>query len=384
MRIAVFGGSFDPVHNEHIRVAEKAIQTLGLDKLVVMPANIPPHKKSERLSFGETRLEMCKRAFAHLEKVEVSNYELEKGGTSYTFETCRYYKAQYPNAQLFWLVGTDMLRDFPTWKNPQDILQNVTLAVCARNEKQGWLTTAQADFKQRFGTNFVVVEYNGAPVSSTEIRVLAGAGLPVSAYTPPCVAEFIEKNSLYKIPFAQEALALQKPKRREHTIRVALATARKARALKIDEEKALTSAFLHDCAKNLEETHPLLSGFERRAEWGDIPLPVLHQFTGAYLAETAFGITDTDIVNAVRYHTSGRENMSELEKLIFLADMLEDGRIFEGVEELRARFYAETDMDDVLKACLKRSLEFVKSKGESVYPLTEKAYEFYKGENYGK
>ena len=72
MRIAVFGGSFDPVHNEHIRVAEKAIQTLGLDKLVVMPANIPPHKKSERLSFGETRLEMCKRAFAHLEKVEVS------------------------------------------------------------------------------------------------------------------------------------------------------------------------------------------------------------------------------------------------------------------------------------------------------------------------
>ena len=70
--------------------------------------------------------------------------------------------------------------------------------------------------------------------------------------------------------------------------------------------------------------------------------------------------------------------MSELEKLIFLADMLEDGRTFEGVEELRARFYAETDMDDVLKACLKRSLEFVKSKGESVYPLTEKAYEFYK------
>ena len=118
MRIAIFGGSFDPVHNEHVRVAENAIKTLGLDRLIVMPANIPPHKKTGRLSYGKARLDMCKLAISHLDCVEISDYELNKGGTSYTFETCRYYKETYPGAQLFWLVGTDMLRDFPTWKNP--------------------------------------------------------------------------------------------------------------------------------------------------------------------------------------------------------------------------------------------------------------------------
>ena len=230
MRIAIFGGSFDPVHNEHIRVAENAIKTLALDRLIIMPANIPPHKKTERLSYGKARLDMCKLAFSHLSCVEISDYELNKGGTSYTFETCRYYRETYPDAQLFWLVGTDMLRDFPTWKNPKEILENVTLAVCARDEKNDWIDEAQKDFESQFGKRFAVVEYNGAPVSSTKIRVLAGAGLPLTAYTPPCVAEYIEREKLYDIPFAQEALALQNPKRQAHSVRVAELTAQRARA----------------------------------------------------------------------------------------------------------------------------------------------------------
>ena len=135
---------------------------------------------------------------------------------------------------------------------------------------------------------------------------------------------------------------------------------------------------MHDCAKNLELDSPLLDGFTLKKEWGEVPPPVLHQFTGAYVAQTAFGVRDEDVLNAIRYHTSGRENMSQLEKLVFLADMLEDSRTFDGVEELRQRFYAETDMDGVMKDALARSLGFVKSKGDSVYPLTEKAYQFYK------
>ena len=377
MRIAVFGGSFDPVHNEHIRVVEEAIRSLRLDKLVVMPAHTPPHKAWETLADDTARLECCCLAFSHLANVEVSDYEIKKGGTSYTYETCQYFRTLYPSAELFWLVGTDMLYNFPTWKYPEDILQNVTLGVCARDEKQGWLDRAQRDFENTFGKRFAVVEYNGAPVSSTDIRVLAGAGMRLNEYVPYSVEALITQKQLYAIPFADRALALQKPSRREHTLRVAKLAAKRARGLKIDENKAIAAALFHDCAKNVALDSPLLSGFVKKDEWGDIPDPVLHQFTGAYLMQTQFGVTDEDVINAVRYHTSGRENMSTLEKLIFLADMLEDGRTFDGVDELRALFW-DKDLDACLTAALQRSLAFVESKGGTVYPLTRKAYEFYK------
>ena len=143
MKIAVFGGSFDPVHREHIHLVEAAIRSLALDKLFVMPAGQPPHKKNKALLADKDRLELCRLAFLDNEKVVVSDYEIAKGGTSYTYLTCQYFRALYPDADIYWLVGTDMLRDFPTWRNPQDILQNVTLGVCARNEQADWLKKEQ-------------------------------------------------------------------------------------------------------------------------------------------------------------------------------------------------------------------------------------------------
>ena len=92
MKIAVFGGSFDPVHIEHIRLVQAAIDELGLDKLFVMPAHTPPHKQGKELSSNEDRLEMCRSAFRQEEKVVISDYEIAKGGTSYTYLTCQHFK----------------------------------------------------------------------------------------------------------------------------------------------------------------------------------------------------------------------------------------------------------------------------------------------------
>ena len=101
-----------------------------------------------------------------------------------------------------------------------------------------------------------------------------------------------------------------------------------------------------------------------------------HQFAGAYVAEKHFGVTDEDVLNAIRYHTSGRPNMSELEKLIFLADMLEEERHYDGVEELRALFWAREGLDACLTEALYQTLQFIKNKKEKMYPLTEAAYEY--------
>ena len=378
MRIGIFGGSFDPVHREHIALVRAAIDSLRLDKMLVMPAKKPPHKPWKTLSADAARLEMCRLAFSEIPEVEISAYEIEQGGTSYTYLTCRHFKEEYPNAELFWLVGGDMLRDFPTWKEPEDILQNATLAVCGRNEQDGWWLDEQEIFYRKFGKKFATIAYNGADVSSTKIRVMAGAGMDLTPYMPVSVAEYIQKNGLYYIKGAKEALALEKSDRRAHSVRVAQLAAARAFQLRIPETTAIQAALFHDCAKNLTEDSPCLQGFSMPQEWGEVPRSVAHQFMGAYVAEKCFGIKDQDVLNAIRYHTSGRPNMSELEKLIFLADMLEEERSYEGIEILRKLFWQGQGLDECLEEALFQTLEFLNQKGAEVYKLTSLAYTFYK------
>ncbi|MBQ9113711.1 MAG: nicotinate (nicotinamide) nucleotide adenylyltransferase [Clostridia bacterium] len=377
MKIGIFGGSFDPVHNEHVNLVREGMRSLGLDKLLVMPAFQPPHKQGKRLTPDANRLRMCSLAFEGIDGVEVSDYEIAQKGTSYTYLTCRYFKDRFRGDEIFLLVGTDMLRNFPTWKNPEDILQNATLAVCARNEKDEWIEAEQIKFFERFGKNFAVIRYNGKDVSSTKIRVLAGAGMDLSAFLPEKVTEYIERNGLYEIPFARQALGLEKESRRAHSVRVAQFAAKNARRFGILEDKAIVAALFHDCAKNLEPTAKELGGFEPPLEWGEIPKEVLHQFQGAYVAEHSFHVQDENVLNAIRYHTSGRPNMSALEKLIFLADMLEEERQYDVVDILRELFFVK-GLDECLERALLETLLFLEKKGGEIYPLTKQAYEFYR------
>lgn len=380
MRIGIFGGSFNPVHIEHIRVAEAAIASLRLDTLFVMPAYAPPHKSGKEIADDSARLETCRIAFQGVKKAVVCDYELQKKGTSYTYLTCRHFRELYPQAEIFWLLGTDMLRDFPTWKEPQSILNDVTLAVCARNEKEGWAKAELGVFREKFRKEFAIVGYNGGDVSSTKVRVLAGAGEDVAPYVGEAVAAYMQEKRLYEIPAAKEALALQKPARAAHSIRVALAAARRAGGLGVPESKAVCAALLHDCGKNVAADSPLLEGFKLLPEWGNVPPQVLHQFTGAYIAEHVLGVRNSEILDAIRFHTSGKEDMTALGKLIFLADLVEDGREFEGVETLRGLFYENKKGADGLDKCLlralKETLEYLKKQGGEIYPPTVKAYEY--------
>ena len=379
MRIGLFGGSFDPTHVEHVNLVKDAIASLSLDKLIVLPAHTPPHKQGKTLTSDKMRLEICRLAFSEVEKAEVSSYEIEKGGVSYTFETCLHFRALYPNAELFWLVGTDMLRDFPSWKNPKQILETVTLAVCARAENNDWLKKEREVFYRLFQKTFVTINYQGKELSSTQIRIRAAAGEDVSKYVGETLAKYIKENCLYEIAGAKEALGLEKVSRQEHSFRVAEMAAKRAPSLGVSERAAITAALFHDCAKNLEKNSPYLQGFECPE---GVPAPVFHQFAGAFVAERSFNIKDEDVLNAIRYHTSGRVEMSALERLIFLADMLEYGRDYDVVEKLRSLFWDKTDDLTVCMAeALKESLRFIKEKGAPVYALTVDAEKYYREKN---
>lgn len=375
MRIAVFGGSFDPVHQEHVNFVRAAVSQLALDRVFVVPSFRAPHKSGGAHAGGADRLEMCRIAFRTLGNVTVSDCELSQGGTSYTYLTCRRFAAEFPQAERFFLVGADMLEDFFTWKNPRDVLSCVTLAACGR---EGEIPSALKErFRAEFGRAYVPVNYVGERVSSTEIRVALAFGKEPKEIDED-VLRYICERGLYRYPAVLPALSLEKPERREHSFRVAQMACARARSLGVSEEKALLASALHDCAKYVPLSSPLLKGFTPPE---NVPLPVLHQYTGAYLAEHEFGITDEEILDAVRYHTSGRENMTALGKLIFLADLLEEGRDFGGIGRLRELFWS--DLDECLLESLKNQTEYLKSTGKPVYPLTERAYEWIKS-NYGK
>ncbi len=373
MKVAIFGGSFDPVHIEHIHIVKAAQEALGADKVIVIPAFIPPHKQDRALAAPRDRLEMAKLAFASVKNCEVSAFELNAGGTSYTYLTLGYFHEKFPAAQLYFLVGADMLKDFYTWKQPETILSLAELVVCNREGDRVNFPAEQLRFFARFKKRFLSIEYTGKDISSTKARVLTAFGEDLKPYLPFDVIDYIEANELYRIKGVKEALAYLKPSRRKHTLGVALTAAKYAAKYKLPERSVILAAALHDVAKSMPANAPELAGFIPPA---GVPAPVLHQYSGAYVAEHVLGVTDGEILNAVRYHTSGRPNMGELEKLIFLADMLEPGRDFRGIAKLRAAL-AE-DLGECMYLSLKYELKYLKKRGGDLYPLTFQAYEFYK------
>lgn len=370
MKVAIFGGSFNPIHNEHINIVKAAMKCLSLDKVIVMPSNITPSKSGRTFASAADRLNMCRLAFDDIPETVVSDFEIEEDGISYSYLTCRKFKEKYPADERYFIIGGDMLENFKNWRNPDEILKCVTLAVCAR-EDGGRLKKAENEFIARFGKQVKIIDYVGGNVSSTRIRVLAALGESLEGFVCPEVERYITEKTLYYIDGAKEVKKSLSAHRWKHTVGVAVMAAENCTRYSVPEKDAVTAALFHDCGKELSKVSPLISGCNIPK---DVPPPVVHQFTGAYLAEHNYGIKDKNILNAIKYHCSGRENMTPLEKLIYLSDMLEEGRDYDGVQELRNIF--KKDKDEALYYALKSQLNYLNLSGFPVYGLTQKAYDY--------
>ncbi len=369
MKIGIFGGTFNPVHVEHVNLAKQAVKELGLDKLIVMPTFMPPHKTTEPLS-AEHRIKMLEIAFKGVESVEISDFEVQKGGKSYTYQTIEHFKATY-DAQLYFLVGADMLKDFKNWRYPERILDCCTLAAFGRQASDYDYAELQEYFYATFGKHFIKLSYTGGLVSSTKARIYASFGLSLKGIVPEAVEKYITNNGLYAgnvyARFVQKALT---QKRLIHTANVCALALSKAKELGLNEQKVLTTATLHDCAKYISPES--VQGFVLPK---GVPSPVVHAFLGAHIAQQELGICDQEIIDAIRYHTSGKAQMSTLGKLIFVADMLEEGRDYQGVDKLRALFSG--DIEVCFRECLREELVHLLNKKQPIYKETLMAYDYY-------
>ncbi len=371
MRIGLFGGSFDPVHKEHVKLAKNAVSALGLDRLYILPSFVAPHKLQGSNADGRSRAELCKIAFQGIAEAVVDEFELKRGETSYSYITCAHFRERFPEAEIFFLVGADMLENFPQWRRPEEIVSSVTLAACGRAE--GDVRAYARRVEALYGEAPVLVPFTGEDISSTRIRVELAFGKAPAGLDGAVLAR-IRGKGLYTHPAIAPALALEKEERREHSFRTALTAVKYAKREGISEARAILACALHDCGKYVSLSSPLLAGFTPPE---GVPAPVLHQYTGAYIAEHAFGIEDGEVLDAIRYHTSGKEGMSALGKLVLVADMVEDGRDFPCVGELRSAL--DSSLDEGLVACLARQIEFLREREIPVYPLSERALTWAKG-----
>lgn len=368
-RIVIFGGTFNPVHVEHVKTALAALKELEADKIIIVPTFMPPHKNVSPARSAD-RINMLKIAFRGVKKAEISDFEVQSGGKSYSYITAEHFRNLYPDAELFMIVGGDMLTDFKTWKNPEKILDALNLAVVLREDYACDCQKEREYFKNTFGKDFTVLEFTGKTVSSTEIRTNIAFGLK------PCgidgeVYKYITENAVYPPDRYQRYILKKLPEKRiVHTANVVITALKKAKELNLDYEKVRIAATLHDCAK-----YDDYKNYKDFALPKDVPPPVVHAFLGAYVAETVLGITDAEILDAIRYHTSGKAGMSTLAKLIFVADMVEKGREYEGVDILRSAY--EKDFESCFRLCLKEEVLHLLNKKQYIYSETLNAYDYY-------
>lgn len=368
-KTGIFGGAFDPLHNSHIAMAEKALST-GLDKIVFVPSGIPPHKHCN-VSF-EDRIKMLKRGLEGHECFELSTLEYELGGVNYACDVLPLLKEKY--GEIAYIIGGDSLIDLNKWKDPQRVVKLAPLIVFPRADREEEFRKALAYWREK-GADITVIDAMPEAISSTCVRYLIN--MDKTDDIPEAVADYIKQNGLYARfkGYAEKLKAEVLPKTYDHIARTCECALRlnfECR-LGLDNDEVFLSAMLHDCAK-LRSRQP----HDRSKVPEDcFDSEVEHQFYGAVIAEDEYGIKDRNVIEAISCHCTGKPCMTTLDKLIFCADMLEDARDFEGVENLRKLI--RKDFEKGFIACLKRSYDYLKKKGCYIYPLTQQAIDYYVG-----
>lgn len=198
MKIGILGGTFNPIHISHVKLAEEYANKLGLDRMVLSPTSIPPHKSYKDLASGADRLAMCKLATAAYPLFHVTDFEIKEKGKSYTYRTLRHLAEKYPGAELFLIMGGDMFMTVQDWRLPQEIFKTATLCAAQREKGELTLLDIHKQILERQGARCILIDMEAQPMSSTGIRETIASGGDPSELLHPDVWSYIQERGLYK------------------------------------------------------------------------------------------------------------------------------------------------------------------------------------------
>lgn len=354
-RLGLMGGTFDPIHNGHLRIAEEVREALGLSDVLFIPAGNPVFKRDQHVTDAQVRLAQVRRAVADNPHFHVSSVEVDRGGDTYTVDTLRELRARYPeDVEFYFIVGSDAAESIGKWRGVAEIAELAHLVVAA-----GRPDTASADELRRVimaaaPFDLHIVQVSSLEISSSDIRQRIAEGKSVR-YLVPAEAGVVPANPIFSREGAASALTKEfykarkaelegrvSPKRFKHSLGVSKACVQLAESYGLDVKKARLAGLLHDWDKGLDDE----GARERVRELGmedevspfvveQMPM-VLHGNTAARALARDFPEIPGDVLQAIDRHTTADEDMSPLDMALYIADAIEPGRQFGRIDELRA------------------------------------------------
>ena len=404
MKIGILGGTFDPIHYAHIHIAKAALSEVNLDKVIFMPSGNSYMKQN--VSPAIHRLNMLKLALKDYPEFEISEIEINRKGYTYTCDTIKELK-ETSDDEYYFIIGTDTLLMLEKWYKPEYLFENLTFVVADRNSDER--EAKEKEYIEKYNAKIINLTCDYMDTSSTRIRecilselygITSGDNNTskedinfdsnfeyLKNNIPYDVFEYIKNNHLYKELNDAEMITLLSQELKEsrllHTLGVIDTASELAKIYNVDSKEASRSALLHDCAKYMPLEDMIAICKRNFVELNDIEKKseaLLHSKAGACYAYEKYGISDENILNAIKYHTTGRPDMSMLEKIIFVADFIEPNRTHSDKLPMY-RMIAKADIDLVCMNILKDTLDYLETKkadGVEVDPMTLETYNFYK------
>ena len=356
MNRVIFGGGFDPVHLGHINMALLARDALNAE-VIFVPAKVAIWKNDSIEQ--EHKLNMLKLAIEDYEGFTIDTFELDSKEQPYSFETISYFKKKYPKDSLYLLIGQDQVNSFHLWKKPEEIAEKAQIVYFKR---------PKLELNQENVEKYHMLELDGVEmeISSTEIRELKSVEVPLK------VLKYIEDNDLYFINKIKSKIT---EKRYIHSLSVAHLAYELAKRYQLDYSKAYIAGILHDIAKYIDKSESLALMKAFYPDYVEIGAFAYHQFLGEKVAKEEFGVVDEEILGAIKYHTTGKANMSWLEKLIYAVDKIEPTRNYDSSDLISAMIKG---VDEGFKTVLQANKDYLMEKHASINnKLTEECMNFY-------
>ncbi|MBG0730755.1 nicotinate-nucleotide adenylyltransferase [Mycoplasma sp. 'Moose RK'] len=335
-KIAIYGGTFNPVHRAHVEIAQRAIDFLNVDQLFFVPNYLNPLKKRKKNNIAaEHRFEMLK--LIEIPKSTVSDFEIKAKKVSYTIDTVNFFHKKYPNCQIFLIIGSDNLKTFKAWKNYKEILEKVQLVVFAR---KGF---PNISLVKRY--NALILPVNLPNFSSSEIRKGDFSGLDLK------VQKYIGKNFLYADSILESFVG--NSKRLIHSRNTAKLAKEYALIYNLNSKLAYFSGLFHDLTKTWPREKHLEFLKSQNQEITHLEDYQLHQLSAAIWLENVYFLPYKEVIYAISCHTSLCFEMSIFDKAIYVADKLARGRKFFGIQNLRQ--LAKQDLEQAFKILVQKA-----------------------------
>ena len=324
MKIGIYGGSFNPIHKGHIKVAEYAIENLKLDKLFFVPAYKSPFKAKNKYAPAEDRVEMINKVKP--DKSEVSLFEVNRKNVSYTIDTVRYFKQKYPNDELYLIIGSDNVYKLNKWRNIEEISELVNIVIFKRSGEFSKMN---------------IKKYN-CTLLNNELFDYASSWFRKGYMhnVDEEVMKIISKKYLYVTDILKNMVDA---KRHKHSIATGDLAAKYAKVLGENPKDAWFVGTMHDITKGMDKKWHREYLRSKGVDETQLKDYQLHSLTGYYWLKDEYKLQDEYLLNSIKVHTGLSMKLSNMDKIVYAADKLSEGRKFPGIQAIRDMMFKDFD-----------------------------------------